>query len=147
MSQDVDQLLATVREALARAIERTRSEYGFPDIEKRYSAALLSQFFLRDAVALLAALDAIASEIDTLQRKYDYMTKHAQSYMRSAEAAEAERDRAVEAGEKLLGYWEPPGRGTREYDFWEPPDGKTTRRILDDFRTALAALTEIEESQ
>jgi hypothetical protein len=59
----------------------------------------------------------------------------------AADTTAAELAQEVEflraAGELLLSYWECPVRDGPSYDFWEPPDGKTTRRILADFAKAI----------
>lgn len=92
---------------------------------------------LPTADKLWATVCQIAMEEAQKERRRN--AQHALRYRREVAALVDERNRLREAGETLLGYWTPPPRGTREYDFWEPPDGKTTRRILDDFRAALAA--------
>lgn len=51
---------------LRRAIEETRKRYGFPDIEKRYPAAMLDTFFLKDAIALLEQYESVKKQANEL---------------------------------------------------------------------------------
>ena len=51
---------------LREAVAETRKRYGFPDIEERYSAALVDGLFLRDLVAALAAVEQLVADMRTL---------------------------------------------------------------------------------